>query len=275
LNPEEVARQFRDEAGGIPRHSELAFPVPLPERGLPAGALIILGLILVGGAYIGWYRLSGEGRLPAETVAPLPTRLANLADQAIPGPDGRIPLPEQPAPAPPRAADDDQFEPREAATENPLLMPDPPPPPPPPPIEEMRSASMSGGTATTAIAMPVMPQMPRPEPPPPAVITPTPVDPPPTDASRVVLRATGDSWVQVKERGGQQLIGKMMKAGETFPVPDRANLLLTTGNAGRVEVVVDGAVMPSLGAVGMARKDVPLDPDQLKAGTATLPPAKR
>jgi len=33
--------------------------------------------------------------------------------------------------------------------------------------------------------------------------------------------------------------------------------------------------MPSLGAVGMARKDVPLDPDQLRAGTATLPPAKR
>jgi cytoskeleton protein RodZ len=242
---------------------------------LPAGALIILGLVLVGGAYIGWYRLSGEGRLPAETVAPLPARLANLADQAIPGLDGRIPLPEQPAPAPPRASDDDQFEPREAATENPLLMPDPPPPPPPPPIEEMRSASMSGGTATTAIAMPVMPQMPRPEPPLPAVTTPTPVDLPPTDASRVVLRATGDSWVQVKERGGQQLIGKVMKAGETFPVPDRANLLLTTGNAGRVEVVVDGAVMPSLGAVGTARKDVPLDPDQLKAGTPAVPPAKR
>jgi cytoskeleton protein RodZ len=135
---------------------------------------------------------------------------------------------------------------------------------------------MSGGTATTAIAMPVMPQMPRPDPAPtPAVVTPTPPDPPPADASRVVLRATGDSWVQVKERGAQPLIAKMMKAGETFTVPDRGNLLLSTGNAGRVEVLVDGAVTPSLGGVGVARKDVSLDPDQLKAGSAAPAPAKR
>ncbi len=63
LDAEEVARRFRAEAGEIPRHSELVFPVPVPERGLPAGALILLGLILVGGAYIGWYHLSGEGKL--------------------------------------------------------------------------------------------------------------------------------------------------------------------------------------------------------------------
>src|SRR6185312_3887212 len=89
LDAEEVARRFRAEAGEIPRHSELIFPTPVPERGLPAGALVLLGLILAGGAYIGWYRLSGEGKLPAETVAQVPTRLASLAQQALPGPDGR------------------------------------------------------------------------------------------------------------------------------------------------------------------------------------------
>jgi cytoskeleton protein RodZ len=90
--------------------------MPMPERGLPAGALILLGLILVGGAYIGWYRLSGEGRLPAETIVPVPTRLAKLAEQAIPGPDGRIQLPEPPPPparrAPPTTTSSSRGRPR-------------------------------------------------------------------------------------------------------------------------------------------------------------------
>jgi cytoskeleton protein RodZ len=274
LDPEEVARRFRDEAGEIPRHSELVFPAPVPDRGLPAGALILLGLILVGGAYAGWYRLSGEGKLPAETVAPVPTRLATLAEQAIPGPDGRVQLPEPPPPPPPRAADDDQFEPRQAAAENPLLMPDPPPPPPPP-MEEMHT-SIPGGTATTAIAMPVMPQMPRPDPTPRPDTAPQPsVDPAAVEQGRVMLHITGDTWVQVKERGGQALFSRVMKTGETFPVPARANLVLSTGNAGRIEILVDGTVVPPIGSAGSVRKDVALDPDQLKAGSVAPASGRR
>jgi len=274
LDPEDVARRFRDEAGEIPRHSQLVFPMPIPERGLPAGALILLGLVLVGAAYIGWYRLSGEGRLPAETIVPVPTRLAKLVEQAIPGPDGRIQVPEPPLPAPPRATDDDQFEPRQAAAENPLLAPDPPPPPPPP-IEEMRSTSIPSGTSTTtAIAMPVMP---RPEPAPQPVVAPPPriIEPTPVAGPRVVLHATGDTWVQVKERGGQALLTKVMRTGETFPVPDRANLVVSAGNAGRIEILVDGVVVPPIGSAGSARKEVPLDPDELKAGATVPPPARR
>jgi len=272
LDPEEVVRRLRSETGEIPRHSELVFPTPAPERGLPAGALILLGLILVGGAYIGWYRLSGEGRLPAETVAQVPTHLATLVEQALPGPDGRVVLPAPPPPAPARAPDD-PFEPRQAATENPLLQPDPPPPPPPP-IETMRTGSYSGATATTAIAMPVTPPLRRPDQSrePPADGAQSSVDPLNPDNARVILRFTGDTWVQVKERGGQALVTKVMKAGDLFPVPDRANLVLNTGNAGRIEILVDGTMVPSIGGPGAVRKDVPLDPDQLKAGPVPAVP---
>jgi cytoskeleton protein RodZ len=82
----------------------------------------------------------------------------------------------------------------------------------------------------------------------------------------VVLRFTGDTWVQVKERGGEALLTKVMRAGEAYPVPDRGNLVLNTGNAGRVEILVDGNEAPSIGGPGSVRKDVPLDPDLLKAG---------
>jgi cytoskeleton protein RodZ len=270
LDREEVARRFRAEAGDIPRHSELVFPTPVPERGLPAGALILLGLILAGGAYVGWYRLSGEGRLPAESVAPVPARLASLAEQAIPGSDGRIPFPAPPPPVPPRPDDLGLFESRHAAAENPLLLPEPPPPPPAP-VEEVRTATIPGATATTAIAMPL--PMRQSEAAAQAAVSPRGTAD--TDSARVVLRFTGDTWVQVRERGGQTLVTKVMKLGDTFPVPTRENLVLNTGNAGGVEILVDGTAVPSIGGPGTVRKDVSLDPDLLKAGTQAAVPGRR
>ena len=83
LDPNEIASRFRAEAAGVDEKTELTFPVPAPERGVPAGAVVLLGVLLAVGAYAGWYRLSGEGRLPAETSTQIPLRLAPLAEQAV------------------------------------------------------------------------------------------------------------------------------------------------------------------------------------------------
>ena len=268
LDPEDMARRFRAEAGQPAKAEDLVFPAPVAERGLPAGALILLGLILAGAAYIGWYRLSGEGRLPAETVAHVPARLATLAEQAVPGPDGRVPVSVTAAPSPRNDDDDGLSEPRQAASENPLLVPEPPPPPPP--VELTRAPPFMGGTPTTAIAMPVTPPMRRREEA--AQAEPAQSE---GDGARVVLRFTGDTWVQIKERGGQTLVSKVMRSGEIFPVPTRPNLMLTTGNAGKVEVLVDGIPAPALGGIGIVRKDVPLEPDPLKTGAVVPVSTKR
>src|SRR5215469_11167531 len=84
LDPNEITRRFKAEAAAVTEKTELAFPMPVPERGVPAGAVVLLGVVLAVGVYVGWYRLSGEGRLPAETSAPIPAQLAPLAQQAIP-----------------------------------------------------------------------------------------------------------------------------------------------------------------------------------------------
>ena len=134
-------------------------------------------------------------------------------------------------------------------------------------------ASIPGATATTAIAMPVPAPVRQSESAPQSsAALPTEAN---SDGARVVLRFTGDTWVQVKERNGQAILARVMRAGETFQVPARANLVLSTGNAGRVDIVVDGTEVPSIGGPGSVRKDVPLDPDLLKAGpVAPAPPAK-
>jgi transcriptional regulator with XRE-family HTH domain len=51
LDAEEMVRRFKAEADEFSRRTELVFPIPMPERGLPAGAIVLLGLVLAIGAY--------------------------------------------------------------------------------------------------------------------------------------------------------------------------------------------------------------------------------
>lgn len=238
LDPDEMLRRFRAEASGVSRRTELAFPAPVPERGLPAGAVVLLGLLLVVGAYAGWYRLSGEGRLPAETVMAVPERLAPLAEQAVKFPD-QSPAP--PAPAAPVAV---------AST-------------PPAAAEPASAFSPTSAAAAPVNALPggmisAVPPVAAPATPPPGL--------PAADQTRLVLRATADAWMQVKDRGGPILLNRVLKAGESWPVPAKANLVLTTGNAGGTEILLDGAPTASLGGSGAVRRDLPLDPDLVKDG---------
>ena len=81
-----------------------------------------------------------------------------------------------------------------------------------------------------------------------------------------MIAAFADAWLQVRDRSGQVLLNRIMHAGETWSVPAKPNLLLTTGNAGGTVLVVDGTVGLPLGASGAVRRDLPLDPDLIKDG---------
>jgi cytoskeletal protein RodZ len=81
--------------------------------------------------------------------------------------------------------------------------------------------------------------------------------------SRIVLRATQDSWVQVRDAEDSLLLTRVLRAGDRYNVPDRPGLTLLTGNAGGIAIEVDGVTLPALGPVGAVRRQVALDPDQL------------
>jgi cytoskeleton protein RodZ len=102
-----------------------------------------------------------------------------------------------------------------------------------------------------------------------AAVVPLPIPPVPggqSDQSRILLRASADAWIQVRDRAGPVLLSRILHPGETWEVPAKPNLLLTTGNAGGTDIVVDGVATPSLGGSGVVRRDVPLDPDLIKDG---------
>lgn len=114
---------------------------------------------------------------------------------------------------------------------------------------------------------------------PPPIAAPAPATPPAPNlpaGDRIVIKATADAWVTVKQPGGPALLSKLMHGGDTWPVPaGKTGLTLTTGNAGGTEIDVDGAVIPvSLGGSGMVRRDLPLDADALKSGHIPPPPAR-
>ncbi|MDD9878529.1 MAG: DUF4115 domain-containing protein, partial [Magnetovibrio sp.] len=76
-------------------------------------------------------------------------------------------------------------------------------------------------------------------------------------------------WVEVRDDFGNQLLfGRLLNAGEEYRVPDQLGLRLITGNAGALEVLVDGEIVPAIGAAGDVRRGVVLDPQLLKDGKA-------
>lgn len=87
--------------------------------------------------------------------------------------------------------------------------------------------------------------------------------------ARIVLNATADSWVQVRDGEQNVLFTQMLRAGDRYRVPNRDGLVLLTGNAGGLVVAVDGAPVPMLGPEGAVLRNVRLDAGALKTGTAT------
>ena len=86
-----------------------------------------------------------------------------------------------------------------------------------------------------------------------------------------MLRFKGDSYVQVRDKQGPVLLNRVMRAGETWPVPKGPGLTLTTGNAGGTEVLLDGQAAAPLGPTGAVKRDVSLEPEAIKMPPGTRP----
>lgn len=86
--------------------------------------------------------------------------------------------------------------------------------------------------------------------------------------ARIVVRATQDSWVQVRDKDETLLLTRVLRIGDTYLVPNLEGLTLLTGNAGGIEIEVDGVKAPPLGPVGSVRREIVLDPARLVGGTA-------
>jgi cytoskeleton protein RodZ len=85
--------------------------------------------------------------------------------------------------------------------------------------------------------------------------------------ARIVVRATSDSWIQIRSTDQALLFTRVLKPGESYLVPDRPGVSMRTGNAGGLEITVDGKPTASIGPNGAIRT-IPLEPQALLAKAA-------
>ena len=73
------------------------------------------------------------------------------------------------------------------------------------------------------------------------------------------IRAKQDTWVEVVSDRGETLINRILKAGESFVIPDQRGIKLTTGNAEGLEVIISGQVVSNFTKDGNVKKNFMLD----------------
>jgi cytoskeleton protein RodZ len=85
----------------------------------------------------------------------------------------------------------------------------------------------------------------------------------PPATPRIVLVAREESWIQVRSATRDYVHSVTLQPGDRFVTPDRDDLALWTGNAGGLEVLIDGASRGRLGERGRVIRSVSLSPEAL------------
>ncbi|MFD1112398.1 helix-turn-helix domain-containing protein [Pseudoroseomonas ludipueritiae] len=288
LDAPDMVRRFREGAGIATAPKDLVFPEPVPDRGVPAGAIIMVGTVLAIAGYAGWYYWSGSSTRTVDEVPALPPRLEQSAREAGAPPLPGVNLPDsagqsQPPGTPPASTATPRVNP---PVSPPVAGPTPAVPPPtasvPAAPAPAAPAPQAGGPAApapagsgaprpgqppvTAAVPPVATsaQQPAPAAPAPPPVAAAPAEPP-APANRIMLRATQETWVQIRDtRNGTVVLSRILQPRETYEVPEGSGLVLTTGRAEGLTVEVDGRASQALTGLVGVRRDILLDPARLR-----------
>ena len=263
LDGNEILRRFKEGSSALHAKPDLSFPMPLSKRSIPGVPMLLVALILVLCGYGSWYYLSTGERSRPERVAEVPAALLPpVAERGAAEPANSTPIQASPPTGPAQPANE-----LAAASEATAADSDP--------------GAVSAVAVVHAAPVPAMTAA-QPMSLAPVAAAPAPIPaaddalPPRSEGRqvygavdgpvRVVIRATAEAWVQIRDADRSILFSRVLKTGESYRAPDRPGVSMRTGNAGGLEITVDGNPAPSIGPYGAVR-NVPLEPRALIAGT--------
>jgi cytoskeleton protein RodZ len=232
LDAEALVQQFKDETSGqdAAKPVDLVFPVAQEEFRGPRGSIIAMAMAVAMVIY-GITYVTMPSRKSVATAAPA-EQTAVVVETAKPA----EPVPVQAAAADPKQA----------------------------PVE-VAVSFVAGGQTLPEQKLPPAPAL---EPAPAITIaqaseTSTPVETAKSNV-RIVLKAIEPTYVQVRDsqqpRARSILVAKVFNVGESYDVPNRGGLIMQTGNAGGLQVEVDGRSLGVFGKSGEVITRIPLDP---------------
>lgn len=85
--------------------------------------------------------------------------------------------------------------------------------------------------------------------------------------AEVVLQAIQESWVKVEDRRGNTVFSRVLLPGDIYYVPSEDEYKATFGNAGGIDVWVEGKVIPKLGAEHTRVAGISMSASDLKKGS--------
>lgn len=241
-----IVADFREEMAQKSKVRPLEFP-PQPTQGrLPGLVPIGISLVICLFLYMGWYYWNNQsfetGNLsPIEPVPP--SQLTSKESIPDPNPSNTS----SPSPQVETESTDDVATTKPADGTN-----------------SQPTPALTSDAASTPPASPVTTQNTEN-----AVSQPTATAPKLASQSASVplrLFAKLDSWVDIRDANNQVVFSRVLRQGENYDPPLKPGLTLTTGNAGGLDIILEGNTLPSLGGVGIVARGIPLDVQQLKAG---------
>ena len=252
LDPNAVSEQFKRDAYGAQHGSsyqvELTMPEPMLQSVMPNRAAIFTAFIvlaaIVGGIV---YATQGKNADVSPTAIPAPIEETSEADTDAPDIDASTPDADAPG--------DRDFMPPSATSETDggaaveFSAP-----------ETSSSAATAPTNAATA-ASDANVEAALPEPTAQANLADAPAAPRQNVENRLVIEALKTAWVEVKDSKGTILFTSILKAGQLLPLPNDMMLTVTTGNAGGLRLIKDGAPDAApMGQTNEVKRNIVLDP---------------
>jgi len=276
LDGDELVRRYKDESGGALVRQQLNFPVPASEARHPTGIMIAAALVIALIVAAAWFLLKDREWADLELVPEVPEEMAGQLEDEVDEPDigatasGR----EIPSDAATEAVDQaDATEPEasvdpeaaveaegaaqetEAAADEAALTTSEPTMG----EEDVAASSEIEAVDATADIAANDAELAGEDDYVPRIYGLTNTD------SRVEIRAISETWIQVEGPNNEMLLTRVLLPGDIFRVPNRDDVTLDTGNAGGLELRVDGIPVPPLGATGIVVRNVSLAPESLLA----------
>ncbi|MEX1147072.1 MAG: RodZ domain-containing protein [Sphingomonadales bacterium] len=241
LDGQEMVDRFKRTARTEDLESHLSFPEPLDDPRIPRRSLVAVACVMALAVYGTWYGLNTGNAPEFEDVPTVESRIAGLMDAQATEPDS----------VPTSSA---QPEARQMAETRGVIMPVINLPQS---LQRPMNQPESTPSAAVENAAPVSVAM--------AAMTSTVRDSIPIDAiagsqnDRITLRARRDTWVRIEGPGSEAVMDAVLRAGESYEATAGQGLSLMTGNAGALDVLVNGQLLGVLGPEGAIRRDVSLD----------------